>query len=71
MEQRPLLLKRSKVKKTLLRGKLRVDGDEKIGLGLSDVGCWVGLHFCWLQRWMALLLLSASGGTAVKMEGLS
>ena len=50
--------------------KLRVDGDEKIGLGLSDVGCWVGLHFCWLQRRMALLLLSASGGAAVKMEGL-
>ena len=27
----PFLLKRSKAKKTLLRGRLRVDGDEKIG----------------------------------------
>ena len=35
----------------------------------SGGGCWVGLHFCWLQRRMALLLLSASGGAAVKMEG--
>ncbi|KAJ6974607.1 hypothetical protein NC653_030658 [Populus alba x Populus x berolinensis] len=35
--------------------------------------CWrcrVALHFCWLQRRMALLLLSTSGRAAVKMEGL-